>query len=399
VVNSQAQKIPLLEHLSAVPDPRALNRKYSLASILALAIVAVVCDCDTWEDIADYAAEKRDWFVEFLDLPTTMPSADTFSRVFSLLSPDALATGFSEWTKSMAPCIPQWTHFDVVAIDGKTMRGTKWRGGPAAHMVSAWSSANGICMASIATDTKSNEITAIPKLLELLELSGAFVTIDAMGCQRDIATAIVSKGAQYILALKDNQKTLSDDVQLMFWEERQRATNAVPGKLPVIECTHHITEGKDHGRFERRVASVITDDSALQYLHQQHQWPHLAAIGKVTSTRKTPGGDSATETADRFYLLSRPLAAEQLNVMVRAHWGVENSLHYVMDVTFADDKGHAVRAAENLHRIRQMALNLLKLAPLPKPTALRRKRKRANWNPRYLQEVLAGPGPDLSLEL
>src|SRR5580704_12781477 len=152
-----ASTIPLLEHLSKVPDPRASNRRYSLSAILAMAIVAVVCDCDTWEDIADYAVVKREWFSQFLDVPRSTPSADTFARVFSLLSPEALATGFADWTRSMAPHIPQWTPFDVVAVDGKTLRGSKWRGGPAAHLVSAWSSANGICMASLRTDSKSND--------------------------------------------------------------------------------------------------------------------------------------------------------------------------------------------------------------------------------------------------
>jgi|HubBroStandDraft_6_1064221.scaffolds.fasta_scaffold68819_4 predicted transposase YbfD/YdcC len=216
-----------------------------------------------------------------------------------------------------------------------------------------------------------------------------------MGCQKSIASAIVSKGADYVLALKDNQKTLCRDVTLAFVEEEATAARLGRGLVPTVVAEHHVTVNGGHGRLERRVASVISDRTLLTYLDAQHHWPHLAAVGRVTSTRTL--SDGTTTVAHRHYLLSQALTAEQLNAVVRTHWEIENKLHYVMDVTFLEDQNHTVRSAENLSRMRQMALNLLRLAPTERKTSLRRRRKQANWAPGYLRTVLAGTGSDRGL--
>ena len=357
--------LPLLEHLGSLPDPRRSNRRHSLAAILAMTVCSVLIGAESWNDIAEFSEMRRDWFAAFLDLSHGVPSHDTFNRVFALLDPDAFARHFAAWTSSLA------THLDgVIAIDGKTLRGSRWQGGGALHMVSAWSASNGLVLASLAVDAKSNEITAVPELLSLLHLQGAIVTVDAMHCQRSTAAAITARDGDYIMAVKENQPTLLQDTRVCF--------TAAAGASAT-------TVNKGHGRLEHRRHTVVSDHATIAYLRQEHAWPSLGAVARVQSRREH--SDGRVEEAERFYLLSRSMTPEALGAAVRAHWGIENNLHWSLDVIFQEDRSRSRLAAQNLARVRQMCLNLLRLTPQG-TASLRTRRKLPAVSDAYLVRVL-----------
>lgn len=318
--------------------------------------------------MADFAEEKEAFLREFLILDNGLPSHDTFSRVFRALEPEQFRACFQTFMTRFSE-----TCQGVIAIDGKVLRRSfdTASAKSALHMVSAWGCEQRLVLGQIATDAKSNEITAVPKLLEMLSLKGCVVTADALNCQRDIARQIVDQGGDYALALKGNQGTLHDDVRLFLDDPRSEKTTAPPA-----------VEG-DHGRIETRVATVST---AIAWLQEHHQWPGLKAIGKIVRTRET-GSKITTETA--YYLLSTEMTAERFGDVARAHWAVENSLHWMLDVTMNEDqtRNRLDNGPNNLAVLRHMALNILNSQKSKIST--RRKIKRAGWNNAFLADLLA----------
>lgn len=368
--------VALLDHFADVPDPRiARHRWHKLSDILVIAVCAVLCGAESYPAIEDFGHEREEWLKQFLELPEGIPSHDTFNRVLRLLDPVAFQRCFLQWMQSVAAV----TAGEIVAIDGKALRRSfaKGTGKRAIHMVSAWASENEVVLGQRKVDTKSNEITAIPELLELLVLKGCIVTIDAMGCQRTIAQKIVAQGADYVLALKGNQPTLEQAVEHFF-------VTGPEAEAHRTQSEYHEQSEQGHGRVETRCAWISAD---LEAELRAAAWPGLQSIGMVETTR-TLGGK--TSVAQRFYLSSLPPDAEPFAQAVRKHWRVENQLHWSLDVTFREDQsrvrtGHG---AENFAVLRHIALNLLGQEPSTK--SLPRKRLACALNPDYLLKVLLG---------
>jgi predicted transposase YbfD/YdcC len=368
--------VALLDHVATVPDPRiARHRWHKLSDILVIAVCAVLCGAESYPAIEDFGQEREEWLRQFLELPEGIPSHDTFNRVLRLLDPVEFQACFLRWMQAVA----EVTAGEVVAIDGKALRRSfaKGTGKRAIHMVSAWASENGVVLGQRKVDTKSNEITAIPELLDLLALKGCIVTIDAMGCQRTIAQKIVEHGADYVLALKGNQPTLEQAVESFF-------VTGPEAKAHRTQSEYHEQTEQGHGRVETRCAWINAD---LEAELRAAGWPGLQSIGMVEATR-TLGGKTSVEP--RFYLSSLPPDAEQFAQAVRKHWGIENQLHWSLDVTFREDQsrlrtGHG---AENFAVLRHLALNLLRQEPSAK--SLPRKRLACALNPDYLLTVLLG---------
>jgi predicted transposase YbfD/YdcC len=356
-----------LKYFAKLQDPRVeRTREHLLEEILLLTIAAVLSGASGWNEIEDYGRTKIDWFKSFLTLPSGIPSHDTFNRVFSALDPEELERGFVAWVASIA----KLTAGEVVGIDGKMLRGT--RGKKAiVHMVSAWANSNNLVLAQKRVDDKSNEITAIPKLLKILELSGTIVTIDAIGCQRSIAQQIVEYKADYILAVKENQGHLLEDIQDSF------------RMLTAGSVAEEIDGG--HGRVERRTCSVIGD---LSLLENPSQWVGLQGLVRIQAERfhKATG---KTENETRYYITSLPPQASKLNSAIRQHWGIENKLHWVLDVAFGEDlcRKRAGHAAQNFSLINRLVLNLLKQDKTSK-LGIHGKRLKAGWDNNYLLRVL-----------
>jgi predicted transposase YbfD/YdcC len=368
--------VALLDHVATVPDPRiARHRWHKLSDILVIAVCAVLCGAESYPAIEDFGQEREEWLRQFLELPEGIPSHDTFNRVLRLLDPVEFQSCFLRWMQAVA----EVTAGEVVAIDGKALRRSfaKGTGKRAIHMVSAWASENGVVLGQRKVDTKSNEITAIPELLDLLVLNGCIVTIDAMGCQRAIAQTIVEQGADYVLALKGNQPTLEHAVERFFVTGAEAAAHRT-------QSDYYEQTEQGHGRVETRSAWISAD---LEVELRAAAWPGLQSIGMVEATR-TLGGKISVE--QRFYLSSLPPDAEQFAQAVRKHWGIENQLHWSLDVTFREDQsrlrtGHG---AENFAVLRHIALNLLRQEPSTK--SLPRKRLACALNPDYLLKVLLG---------
>ena len=358
-----------LKYFSELRDPRVeRTREHLLEEILLIAIAAVLSGANSWNEIEHYGKTKRDWLKTFLTLPGGIPSHDTFNRVFAALDAEQFEQGFAAWVASIA----KLTAGEVVAIDGKTLCGTRQAGKKQlVHMVSAWAGANNLVLGQRKVDEKSNEITAIPKLLGALELSGTVVTIDAMGCQREIAAKIVEKKADYILAVKENQQLLLDDVKDSF---KMLAADAVAEQ---IDC--------GHGRVETRRCSAVGD---LTLLERANDWKGLRSLVRIEAERfhKATG---KTEQETRYYITSLTPDAARINTLVRQHWGIENKLHWVLDVAFGEDlsRKRAGNAAQNFSLINRVAFNLLK-----KETTLKRgikgKRLKAAWDHPYLLKLL-----------
>ena len=358
-----------IPYFSNLQDPRVERTKvHFLEDIIFIAIASVLCGAETWDDMEDFGKSKEAWLKTFLQLPEGIPSHDTFNRVFSMLDPCELEKCFMEWTRSVS----NLTTGEVISIDGKSICGSRDRGKKSiVHMVSAWAGINNIVLGQLKVDDKSNEITAIPKLLELLVIKGCIVTIDAMGCQKDIAEKVIDREADYILSLKGNQGTLHEQVQDSF------------RFLPAISVAEETDAG--HGRVETRCCSVIDD---LSMIEQKGLWKNLHCIIKIEAERyfKATG---KTESETRFYMSSLPPNAELLNRSIRGHWGIENSLHWTLDVAFNEDNSRkrAGCAAQNFSVINRIALNLLKNEKSSK-RGVKGKRLKAGWDNEYLLSIL-----------
>jgi predicted transposase YbfD/YdcC len=377
----------ILGHFALLPDPRREHGQiHRLDEIVFMAICGVLCGADSWQEIADYGESKLDWLSSFLTLPGGVPSHDTFRRVFCLLDPVAFQTCFFDWMSSLmarhglTPVPLGQPGLRPVAIDGKTQRGSARRtvGRSPRHMVGAWAVENHLSLGQVATDAKSNEITAIPELLKLLDLEGAVVTIDAMGCQKDIATGIVQKKGEYVLAVKENQPHLHEDIGRAFDKALE------DGELGV-DFTICQTEEIRSGRQETRTCCVITNPSGLRNLGL---WTKLTAICMVTSERVVNGVPGYEV---RYFIGSVAGTAEEYLRWVRGHWGIENSLHWVLDVCFReDDQRHwAGHSAANLSWLRKLALWLLKAEPTSQAKSSNRRRHLAGWKNDYLLRILA----------
>ncbi len=358
-----------LKYFAELKDPRVeRTREHVLEEILLIAIAAILSGAGGWNEIENYGKAKIDWLGTFLTLPSGIPSHDTFNRVFAALDPQELEKGFVSWVSSIA----RLTAGEVVAIDGKALRGTRKAGYKGiVHLVSAWANTNNLVLAQRKVDDKSNEITAIPKLLAALELSGTVVTIDAMGCQTAIAEKIVDRKADYILAVKENQPLLLDDIQDSF---RMLAADSVAEE---IDC--------GHGRVERRTCAVLGD---LSLLDKPSRWKGLCSLVRIQAERfhKASG---KTERQTRYYISSLPPEATRLNQLIRQHWGIENKLHWVLDVAFGEDhsRKRAGHAAQNFSRLSRIALNLLMQDKTVK-VGIHGKRLQAAWDHNYLLRLL-----------
>ncbi len=361
---------------SVLEDPRSDHtRRHKLIDIMTIAICGVICGADSWVELEQFGKSKEEWLKGFLELPNGIPSHDTFGRVFALLDAQQFRDCFLAWVQAVSAV----TRGQVIAIDGKTVRRSHDRslGKSAIHMVSAWASENRLVLGQTKVAEKSNEITAIPELLALLDISGCIVTIDAMGCQKEIARLIIEDSGDYVLALKENQGQLYREVKELFEDEGLVAT----------EGDFHETVNKGHGRLEHRRCWSIADQEYVSYLNPKGEWRGLRSVAKVTGERRI-GEKVSIES--RYYISSLPGDAEQLLRAVREHWGIENSLHWVLDIAFREDesrvrKGHG---PENLATMRHMALNLLRRETSSKG-GVKARRLRAGWDETYLLKVLS----------
>ncbi len=380
------------EHFATLTDPRDdRGKEHLLVDILTITLCAVTCGADDWVAVATFGETKEPWLRTFLALPNGIPSHDTFGRVFRLLDPDELRRCFLGWVRTVVGAPgedgePGGLGQQVVAVDGKTPRRSHDRraGKDPLHLVSAWATESGLVVGQVATGAKSNEITAIPALLKLLALEGATVTIDAMGCQTAIAAQVVEQGADYVLALKDNQPSLHERVRLAFAD----ADAAAGTTLPLADLAAHATVEKGHGRIERRRCRAIGDPDYLAFVDPDGAWPGLRSVACVESTRRL--GDVVTTEA-RHYLSSLPADAALLQRSIRSHWGVENRLHWVLDLAFHEDSSRvrADHAPENLAIVRHLALNLLRRDPARR-IGLANSRFKAALDDAYLRSILDG---------
>lgn len=369
------------EHFATLTDPRVeRGKEHRLVDIITIALCGVICGADDWVAIETFGRTKVAWLRTFLELRGGIPSHDTFGRVFRRLDPEEFRRCFLAWVRAVVGEPGE----QVVAIDGKTLRRSHDRqaGKEALHLVSAWATASDLVIGQVATDTKSNEITAIPVLLRLLALEGATITIDAMGCQTAIAAQIVEQHADYVLALKDNHPTLHERVRQSFAD----ADAAAGTPRPLGDLVANTTTDTGHGRIEQRRCRAIGDPAYLAYIDPDHRWANLRSVVCIESTRRS--GETVSIEA-RHYLSSLPADAALLARTIRSHWGIENRLHWVLDVVFREDDSRvrADHAPQNLAIIRHVALNLLRHERSQR-TGLATKRLRAALDDTYLRSVL-----------
>lgn len=370
----------LLRHFAQLTDPRVERTKlHPLPTILAIAICAVICGAESWDDIAAFGEAHEEWFATFLDVSNGIPSHDTFNRVFAALDSAHFEACFLAWVRATRPALPA----QVIAVDGKTVRRSHDRehGKAAIHLVSAWAAEQRLVLAQTKVEDKANEITAIPAVLRALEVRGCLVTVDAMGCQRAIAQQVLDQGADYVLALKENQPSLAADVHECFAQAQATA-------FADVQHDFHQAVDKGHGRLEIRRRWVITDPEVLAWVQAEHSWPGLRAIGLVQTERRLP---DTTTVGTRVYLLSRPLSAQALGEAVRSHWGIENQVHWVLDVSFGEDQSRIRQgvAAENAAILRRIALNVVRQHPRQR-YSIRTRRLLAGWDDAYRLELLMG---------
>lgn len=368
-----------LRTFDELKDPRMdRTRKHSLSDILTISICAVICGADGWTQIERFGHCKKKWFATFLDLPNGIPSHDTFRRVMMLLDPEAFERCFMAWISELAVA----SKGRLIAVDGKTLRRSLDRANDKAaiHMVSAWCNANEMVLGQVATDEKSNEITAIPKLLELIDIDRAVVTIDAMGCQKVIAKTIIKQGGDYVLQLKGNQGGLHNETVQLFDE-------CLRDDCLGIKYTTVMTTNKGHGRLEQRTIWATED---VSWFAERDKWKNLRSLIRILRKRTVDG-----ETSSEYHYYISSLSATdptKLLAHIRGHWSVENQLHWSLDVSFGDDD-RRIRTgygAENFSRLSRIALNLLK-AEKTLNSGIKTKRLACGWNHDYLLKVLTGP--------
>jgi len=373
---SRTRSARIQDYFADLTDPRRREVTYPLINVVVIAICAVVCGADDFVAIADFGKARRDWLSRFLDLTNGIPSHDRFNAIFAALKPGEFEACLLGWITALH----EITGGQVIAIDGKTLRRSfdAASSKAAIHMVSAWATANHISLGQVVVDQKSNEITAIPKLLDMLDLSGALVTIDAMGCQAEIAERIVAAGGDYCLAVKANQPTLHQGIVDFFADQLE-------DDFAKARARHHETHERGHGREEWRFYTICPVPEGLP---DSSRWAGLKAIG-VSITDAMRDGKNCCEA--RYYILSRYMAASRFAEAVRGHWGIENGLHWQLDVTFGEDRsrtrlGHA---DANFSVLRRAALGLLKNETTAK-VGIKNRRLRAGWDESYLEKVLFG---------
>jgi predicted transposase YbfD/YdcC len=364
-------------YFSVLEDPRRYNRRHKLLDIVVIAICAAICGAEGWEDIELFGETKEEWLRGFLELPHGAPSDDTYRRVFAALDASEFQSCFMDWIEA----VEELTQGQVIAVDGKTLRRSHDRseGKKALQMVSAWASANGLVLGQRKVDGESNEITAVPELLDALEIAGCTVTLDAIHCQTETVEIIVDKGADYVLPVKENQPRLLEALQGLFDD---------PAEMRWVECDYHRTEDRGHGRVEIRECWSTSDPEYLNYIGTLAEWRGLQSIAMIQTERQL--GDQTT-VSRRYFIASLKSDAERLLKAVRGHWGIENKVHWVLDIAFREDdcrirKGHG---AENFAVLRHIALNLLRRETSVK-RSIKSKRMKAALDEKYLFKVLTG---------
>lgn len=377
-------KLSLIEHFEMLSDPRMdRTKEHDLIDVLIIAVCTLLCGGESFNDMEDFGYAKQDWFKTFLRLRNGIPSHDTFNRVFAALDPEQFLDCFLRWTQSLRQAVAQ----EIVALDGKALRRALNKDQSIKYVVSAWAENNNLVLGQLKVTDKSNEITALPRLLRVLELSGCIVTIDAMGCQKKIAKEIVESDADFVLALKGNQETVHQEMkefvdQTVAETQKPRPRGAKLSAAAASLATFETVE-KDHGRLETR---RYYQSAELAWFADLKQWEGLKSVGMVESIREVDGKATVER---RYYLSSLPLNVELFARAVRGHWGVENKLHWVMDVCFREDHSRARSgyAAENLATLRRLALNLLKREKTKK-RGIRGKQLNAGWDHAYLLRLL-----------
>jgi predicted transposase YbfD/YdcC len=366
------------KHFSLLKDPRVkLKTSHKLIDIIVIAICAVICGADAWTQMEEFGKSKLTWFKSFLELPYGIPSHNTFGRVFSIISAKLFQSCFQQWINDVFDI----TDGQVIPIDGKTLKRSynKKSDKSAIHMVHAWAATNGVLLGQLKTKEKSNEITAIPELLKLLEVKGCIVTIDAMGCQRDIAETIIEKKADYVLAVKGNQEKLEEAIKTTFDE-------AIKHDFEGMKHSTSTTVDENHGRLEVRICHVLPVLYLLGAKEFKKKWKSLKSIVLIISERTTKGKKTVEH---RFYISSLKPNAKKISSSIRQHWSVENSLHWSLDVAFKEDQSRVRigQASENFSLLRKIALMYLRNETSLKG-GIQTKRLRAGWDPKYLLKVL-----------
>ena len=378
-MSSEPRTEKIAKCFTKVKDPRIeRSKRHKLIDIILLAICGVICGADSWVDIEMYGKAKKEWLETFLELPNGIPSHDTFGRVFAAIDPDEFEKSFREWVQT----IHELTRGQVIALDGKQLRGSQESetGRSAIYMVSAWASENQLVLGQQKVDDKSNEITAIPKLLKILEINGCIITIDAIGTQTKIAEMILERGGDYLLAVKENQGRLFEDMQYIFEVDKQYDFKDAPYQYAK-------TVNKNHGRIEIRQCWAISDPEYLSSIREKNRWPGLKSLIRIESERKI---GETSESQVSYFITSLENDAKKILHAKRSHWGVENSLHWVLDIAFNEDHSRVRKdnSPQNFAIIRHMALNLLKLEQSLK-VGIKAKRLRCGWDTDYLLKVFS----------
>jgi len=369
----------LAEHFSNVTDPRGPNIEHLFFDILVIAILGTICGADGWVEIEQFGYQKLHWLAQYLELRNGIPSHDTFGRVFSQIDPEEFQASFAAWVQALH----QVTRGQVIGIDGKQMRGShdKGKGKPAIYMVSAWAEQNHLVLGQRKVSEKSNEITAIPELLRLIEIKGCLVTIDAIGTQTKIAKQIMAAEGDYLLSVKQNQGKLYQDLERLFAYDQQQGFQEAP-----YAYAKEVTKG--HGRIDVRECWVTSEPEYLAYIGTARKWTGLRSILMIVR-RRIIDGEETTKT--RFYISSLEANARHMLRATRQHWSIENGLHWVLDIAFNEDRSRVRtdHAPANLAVLRHVAVNLLKQETSAKG-GIKAKRLQAGWNEDYLLKVLSG---------